>query len=210
MPADLDGKIIEESRKLLVSSAWLWLLDVTISGVDETIRLVNNTENISYGENTYNRCNFELGPWRYTETGELPNRELKVTNINLVDYLLPYVNDYDGIVGATIVTTPVNSQHLDIDMSVKAMEFMVLASTPTEQWIIFVLGAPNPLIQWIQRNRYFADYCPFVSRFGGAECGYSGEETVCNGLLSQCKEYSNQSRFGGEVGLRSKTVRFAW
>lgn len=209
MPADLDGKIVKESRELTSRSAWLWLLAVTISGVEETIRLVNNTEDISYGGNTYTRCNFELGPWRYTETGELPGRQLKVTNIDLVNYLLPYVDDYDGIVGATIVTTPVNSQHLDVDMSAKAMEFMVLAGSPTETEIIFGLGAPNPLIQWVQRHRYFADYCPFVSRFGDAECGYSGEQTVCNGLLSQCKDYGNQVRFGGEVGLRSRTVRFA-
>ena len=210
MPANLDGKIVKESRKLLTSSSWLWLLAVTISGVDNTIRLVNNTEDIEYFGYTYHKCNFKLGPWRYTETGELPTRELKVTNINLVDYLLPYVEDYDGIVGAQVITVPVNSAHLDVDMSAKAMDFMVLAGSPAEQWIVFVLGAPNPLIQWIQRNRYFADYCPFVSRFKGVECGYSGEQTVCNGLLSQCKEYGNQTRFGGEPGLRSKTVRFAW
>jgi phage-related protein len=210
MPADLDGKIIAESRKLGSSSSWLWLLAVTINGVAETIRLVNNTENIEYFGYTYTRCNFELGPWQYTESGELPTRELKITNIDLVNYLLPYVEDYDGIIGAQVITVPVNSNHLDVDMSAKAMDFMVLAGSSSEQWIVFTLGAPNPLIQWIQRNKYYADYCPFVSLFRGAECGYAGEETVCNGLLSQCRQYGNQARFGGEPGLRSKTVRFTW
>jgi len=210
MPVDLPGEIVRDSRKLVSQSAWLWLLAITISGVEETLRFVNNTKNISYGGNTYTRSNFTLGPWRYTETGELPTRELKVTNIDIVNYLLPYVEDYEGAIGDTIVTTPVNSQHLDMDMSSKAMEYMILSATPTEQWITFILGAPNPLIQRVPQNRYFANYCCFVSHFKGAECAYSGAETVCNGTLAQCKQYSNQTRFGGEVGLRSKTVKFAW
>lgn len=210
MPADLPSEIVEESRKLETKSAWLWLLDVTITGVEETLRLVNNTENIPYGGNTYTRCSFTLGPWRYTETGELPTRELKVTNIDIVNYMLPYVRAYSGAIGSTVVTTPVNSLHLDVDMSGKAMEFMVLASSPSEQWIVFQLGAPNPLIQRVPRHKYFADYCCVVADFKKTECGYAGAEIICNGTLKQCRQYGNQTRFGGEPGLRNKTVKFAW
>ena len=210
MPAELPSEIVAESRKLETKSAWLWLLDVTITGVAETLRLVNNTENKIYGVNTYTRCSFTLGPWRYTETGELPTRELKVTNIDIVNYMLPYVRACSGAVGATIVTTPVNSLHLDVDMSSKAMEFMVLASAPSEQWIVFLLGAPNPLIQRVPRKKYFADYCAVVADFKGPECGYAGEGTICTGILKKCRQYGNQTRFGGEPGLRNKTVKFAW
>lgn len=208
MPVDLPADIQKEKNKLETKSAWLWLLDVTVTGVEEVIRLVNNTENISYGGNVYTRCSFKLGPWEFTASGELPRRQLSVTNIDVAQYLLPYVEQYDGAVGSTVVTTPVNSEHLDVDMSSKAMEFMILSASPWEDNIAFTLGGPNPLIQRLQ-DRYFANYCRFVKHFKGVECGYSGAETVCNGTLARCKELSNQTRFGGETGMRAKTVRFA-
>jgi len=209
MPANIPGAAVREANKLDTKSTWLWLLAVTITGVEEVIRLCNNTEDIAYGENTYTKCSFKLGKWKYTSDGKLPHRTLSVTNIEVAKFMLPYVDDYDGAIGATVVTTPVNSEHLDIDMSAKAMEFMILQSSPTEEWINFKLGAPNPLIQRIQ-DKFFANYCRFVKNFKGVECGYAGAETTCNGTLAQCKEYGNQTRFGGEPGLRSKTVRFAW
>ena len=210
MPVSVPDEINKDKNKLETQSAWLWLLDITVPGVEEIIRLVNNTEDISYGGNTYTRCNFKLGPWEYTVSGELPHRTLNITNIAVAEYMLPYVEDYDGAVGSIVVTTPVNSEHLDVDMSSKAMEFSLLSASPMEERIAFILGAPNPLIQRLPQNRYFANYCRFVSHFKGAECGYSGAETICDGTLARCKELNNETRFGGEPGLRSKTVRFAW
>lgn len=208
MPVDLPAEIVKDTKKLDNKSAWLWLLDITVTGVEEIIRLVNNTEDVVYGGNTYTKCNFKLGPWEYTVSGRLPHRTLSITNIEVTEYMLPYVDEYDGAIGSIVVITPVNSEHLEVDMSSKAMEFMILQSSPSEKWIAFKLGAPNPLIQRLQ-DRYFANYCKYVSHFKGAKCGYSGAEIICNRTLSQCKEYGNQTRFGGEPGLRSKTVRFA-
>lgn len=209
MPIDLPDEISQEKNELETKSAWMWLLDITVPGVAEVIRFVNNTENITYDGNVYTRCNFSLGPWRSTESGELPQRTLSITNLDLTEYLLPYVEQYDGAVGSTVVATPVNSEHLDIDMSSKAQEYMILDAMPTEEWIAFTLGAPNPLIQRFPQSRYFANYCKFVAHFKGIECGYSGSEIICNGTLARCRELNKQTRFGGEVGLRSKTVRFA-
>lgn len=209
MPADIPGVIVKETKELGPKSTWLWLLDITVTGVEEVIRLVNNTEDVVYDSNTYTKCGFTLGPWKYTQTGELPHRTLSVTAIEVAEFMLPYVENYDGAIGAIVVTTPVNSEHLDVDMSAKAMEFKILKSSPAEEWIAFKLGAPSPLRQRLQ-DRYFANYCRFMAHFKGPECGYAGVETICNGTLAQCKEYGNQTRFGGEPGLRSKTVRFAW
>lgn len=209
MPIDIPGEINEDKNKLETQSAWLWLLDITVPGVEEVVRLVNNTEDKDYGGNTYTRCSFKLGPWEYKVSGELPQRTLNITNIAMTEYMLPYVEKYDGAVGSVVVITPVNSEHLDVDMSSKAMEFEVLSASPAEEGIAFKLGAPSPLIQRLQK-KYFANYCRFVAHFKGAECGYEGEETICDGTLAQCKEYGNETRFGGEPGLRSKTVRVTW
>lgn len=207
MPVDLPGEIDRVKNRLDTSSAWLWLLEITIPDVT-TLRFVNNPEDITYDGDVYTKCNFNLGPQEGGAAGELPHRVLSITNVDLVNYLLPYVEDYDGIVSSTIIITPVNSQHLDVDMSSKAQEYIIKQTSPTEKSINFVLGAANPLIQRFPLDRYLGLHCRFVRRFKGVECGYAGVETVCDGTLSRCKELNNEIRFGGQVGMRSKTVRF--
>ena len=208
MPVDLPEEIDRIKNVLDTGSTWLWLLDITIPGVEEILRLVNNPENIVYGGNTYTKCNFTLGPWESTKPGEIPRRTLSITNVELAEYMLPYVEDYDGAVGSIVVITPVNSYHLDIDMSSKAQEYKIMSSSPGEKWIAFVLGASNPLLQMFPRDRYQGVYCRFLRYFKGVECGYSGEGS-CNGTYAKCKELGNETRFGADLGLRSKTVRFA-
>lgn len=208
MPVDLPEEIDRIKNALATGSAWLWLLDITIPGVEEILRLVNNPKNLVYGGNTYTKCNFTLGPWESTKPGEIPRRTLSITNVELVEYMLPYVEDYEGAVGSTVVITPVNSYHLDVDMSSKAQEYKIMRSSPGEKWIAFVLGASNPLLQRFPRDRYQGVYCRFLRYFKDVECGYSGEGS-CNGTYAKCKELGNETRFGAELGLRSKTVRFA-
>jgi len=209
MPFDLPADINKKKNKLATGSAWLWLLDIDIDGVSDILRLVNNNENIIYDGNTYIKCNFELGEWNLTESGRLPNRTINITNADLIKFLLPYIEDYDGIIGSTVTVTPVNSDHLELDMSSKAQEYIVLQSSPGEDWISFVLGAPNPLNQRFPLSRYFGLHCRFVGHFKGVECGYAGEDATCKGTLADCIEKGNETRFGGQPALRSKTVRFA-
>jgi len=208
VPIDLPNEIIEIKNMLYTGSAWLFLLDITIPGVEEILRLVNNPEKIVYDGNTYTSCNFTLGPWERTKPGEIPRRTMSITNAKLAGSIMPYVEEHDGAVGSTVVITPVNSYHLDVDMSSKAQEYKIMSSSPGEKWIAFVLGASNPLLQRFPRDRYQGTYCRFLRYFKGVECGYSGEES-CNGTYAICKELGNQTRFGAEPGLRSKTVKFA-
>lgn len=209
MPTEVPESINVEKNKLDSTSAWLWLLAITITGVSEVLRFCNNTENLLYGGDIYNKCSFVLGPQESSTASKLPQRTLSITNTDLVNYLLPYVEDYNGIVGATVVVIPVNSEHLDVDMSSKAREFKITHSIPTEEQITFTLGAPNPMNQKFPLSYYYGLHCRYVERFKGLECGYDGSETVCSGTLTRCTELSNEERFGGCPGLRSKTVRFA-
>ena len=118
MPIDLPNNINERKNRL-DAGTWLWRLDITISGLGEVQRFVNNTENIEYGGNTYYRCPFALGPWESKGT-QLPHRKLALTNVDYLQFLHPYIVDYDGVVDATVVATPVNIENIDLDLSSKA------------------------------------------------------------------------------------------
>ena len=207
MPEDLPAEIVTEKNKLSQESAWLWLLDIEITDYG-TLRFVNNNENISYGGNTYYKCNFNMGSFNRMESQKLSEVTLDISNADLINYILPYVDDYDGLIGETITRTPVNSKYLNLDMSSKAEEFIITGCSAGEQWIAFVLGAANPLNKRLPKYRYFGMYCRYVKHFKDVECGYSGADTSCNGTPEDCISKNNFERFGGQLGLRSKSVKF--
>jgi phage-related protein len=208
MPEDIDKYIVREKNRLAGGGAWLWLLDIEIEG-QPTLHFVNNIENIVYRGTTYIKCNFQMEAYDKSEIGRLSELSMNITNADLINAVLPYVNDYGGLVGSLITRTPVNADYLDIDMSSKAEEFMVMSCSAGEEWISFTLGAPSPLNRKFPDKRFFSGYCRYVGKFKGIECGYSGGDATCNGTPEDCESKSNLERFGGQVGLRSKTVRFA-
>jgi hypothetical protein len=184
----------------------VFIYDIAMTA-DQIEQLYDIDEVVEIISNTYHKNNFILGKYDNADT-KLPERELQITNADLVNYLLPYVEDYNGLIGSTIVATPVNSQHLDLDMSSLSCEFIVKDCSVSDKYIILTLGMPNPLNQRFPLDKYFANQCRYYSRFKGIECGYSGEETECNGTPSRCAELGNLARFGGQPGLRAKTVKF--
>jgi len=208
MPEDIDKYIAVEKNKLSSEGAWLWLLDIEIEG-EETLHLVDNIENVTYMGTVYYKCNFQMDSYKKSEPGRLSTLNLSITNADLIHFVLPFVEDYDGLIGRNITRTPVNSKYLSIDMSAKAEEFIVTGCSAGEEWIAFVLGAPSPLNRRFPDKRYFGQYCRYVGKFKRVECGYSGADTACNGTPEDCEDKNNLSRFGGQLGLRSNTVRFA-
>jgi len=207
MPEEIDKYISIEKNKLSSGGAWLWLLDIYIDGED-TLRFVNNIESITYLGTLYNKCNFQMSPYDKSEPGRLSNINLEITNTDLVRYVLPYVDDYNGLIGCNIVRTPVNSKFLAIDMSAKSEDFIVTGCSAGEEWISFVLGAPSPLSRSFPASRYFGGYCRYVAKFKGVECA-AGSGASCNGTPENCEDLGNLPRFGGQPGLRANAVRFA-
>jgi len=207
MPEDLNKQIRIEKNKLSSGGAWLWLLDIYIEGED-TLHFVDNIENVTYRGTLYYKCNFKMGPYDKSEPGRLSDINLDITNTDLVGCVLPYVNDYNGLIGCNIVRTPVNSKFLTIDMSAKSEDFIVTGCSAGEDGISFVLGASSPLNRRFPASRYFGGYCRYVSKFKGVECA-AGLGASCNGTLENCETLGNLARFGGQPGLRANTVRFA-
>ena len=168
---DLPANIVLEKNKIATSSAWLVLLEITLT--DSTVfRLVRNTEDIVFGGNTYTAFNFQLEPTTQTNSGEIPTVTLQVSNISrLIESKL---QDLDGGIGSSVKITVVNSDLLTEDYSELELEYDVLACSTTNRWVSFVLGSPSPLRQRFPLTRYIGLLCSF--RFESRECNYDRKD----------------------------------
>lgn len=212
MPENIPGDVVEESHKEASAGAWVWLLDINIGGDVGTLTYVNNSSSVTIlegqsGETTYSPLPFELGPWEQKENSP-PTRTISIVNETLVGTLLPYMEDYNGLEGKSILVTPLNLLFPDADMSEKTQSFIVVSGVSGERRIDITLGAISPLSDSVPSQILTGLFCRYVRRFKQAPCNYSGAETTCNGTYKQCCDYGNEARFGGIVGLESRASKY--
>ncbi len=167
----LPENLILEKNKTATQSAWLVLLDITLNDEAETkFHLVRNTISISYKGTAYEAFPFELAPTVLDNKGAIPYVELKISNVTRL--LQPYLLQLSGAVGASVLVTVVNSEHLDTITPDLEMEFVITATQTTKEYVIFRLGASNPLQQRFPLHTYLGLHCRW--QFRSVECGYSG------------------------------------
>ena len=201
----LPANIILEKNKIAADSAWIILIEIYLD--DSTVLyFARNNEAITYDGQEYQAFPFELDAMKENARGEIPTLTLRVSNVTRI--IQAYLEDYSGGVGKTVKLIVVNSENLTEDFAELEMEFEVLATTSSVQWVTFTLGAPNPLRQRFPRHRYFSNYCRW--EFKSTECGYTGDATTCNHRLQDCRAYNNSSRFGGFPSLSERGYRVAY
>jgi len=198
----LPAELVLEKNELASESAWLVLLDITLT--DGTIlRIVNNTEDVTFDSNTYTAVNFELDSNKEGLKGEIPSVQLKISNVTRL--LQSYLESQEGSIGSDITMYIVNSENLGSNYAELTWEFEVIGTQADAFWTTFTLGAANPLRRRFPLYRYISSHCNW--RFKSAECGYVGTYTVCNRTLDNCQDRDNSERFGGHPGLGAGGIR---
>jgi lambda family phage minor tail protein L len=198
--------IILEKNKLATPNPWLIALEITF--LDSTVeRIVNNTEDVVYGGNTYTKFPFSLDVISQDTNSSIPTVVLKISNV--MRAFQAYLEAQQGCVGAKVVIRVLNAGHLGEDFSELEMEFEVLESNADANWLTFTLGAPNPLRSDFPRELYIASHCNWVRNYKGAECKYGGPETTCDGTLDTCRTRGNAYNFGGFPGLGGGGIKLA-
>ena len=186
-----------EKNKLISTAPWVVLIDITLP--DTTVlRIVKNTEDVTFAGHLYTAFAFELGEQRSSGDGKIQGLSLKVANPSRA--FTPYLEMYNGLVGCSIVLTLVHTDNLASDFSELTLNWTVMAtSVPDEEWIEFTLGAESPI------RRRFPLYvitplsCNWI--FKGVECAYAGVATSCDRSLDNCRTLNNSGRFGGRPGV---------
>ena len=185
-----------EKNKLVSTAPWLLLLSVTLPDAS-VIRLVKNTEDVTFGGNVYIAFAFELGDVRSGGDGRIQGVTLKVANPGRV--LQPYLEANDGLVGCAVTLAVVHADNLASDYTELTLAWDVLAAESAEDWITFTLGAENPLRRRFPLHVAIPFSCNW--QFKGAECAYAGTATSCARTLDACRRLANTARFGGRPGI---------
>ncbi len=202
MPLDISSDAITEKNRLTSDDAWLLLLKIAYDGETPGYVCLNNQSVVwpASGGNTYLPAIFSLSGMEETKEAEIPAVTLSVIDLNRT--LIPFLEDYNGGVGATVTIYVVHSNHLDNTTPEIQEEMEIIdVSLDHSHKITFKLGAENLMNLRCPQHRYLKNHCRFV--FKDSRCGYAGAETECNRTLTRCKELANQNSYGGFPGVGS-------
>jgi Phage-related protein len=183
---------IIEKNKLSTDGVWLLALEAQIP--ENTLYLVNNTEDVTLGGQRYVAFPFSLED--ITEDGkELPNVRLTVSNAT--GTIQRYVEKNNGLGGMKVV---LRVYHTSIPDAAEVEEYFVVTGVTCDvEQVTFTLGTDFSFTRRFPPVRMMKDYCPF--KFKGVECGYRGAAQQCNKTLKRCRELGNNIRFGGEATI---------
>jgi len=200
MPLTISSDAIAEKNKLAQSSPWLSALLIQYPS-QSPIRIVWNTENITWNGETWNAASFILGDIDEEKEGNSNTTDLTIVDISRT--ISPLLDLYDGGVGATVTAYILHADHLDNAEPELEVDFYILKTTVDYMnRITFRLGGENLSKTRSPQDRYLKGHCRY-QEFKGTLCGYSGGETECNRTFAQCRSYGNQVQFGGFPGVGS-------
>ena len=192
----LSPAAILEKNALGNAAPWLILLQITMPGGSPIIRVVRNTEDVTWpstGGNVFTAFPFELEEIGETSKNEVPQVVVRVGNMTRA--IQAYLEAGSGGIGAEIVFRVVHSAHLDVTTPEVELTYQCVGCAAKADWVSFTLGAANPYNRRCPRNRLLKNFCRW--RFKGTDCQYSGASTSCDKILSTCRALGNSARYGG-------------
>ena len=203
-----------EKNRLATPNAWIVLLRVVMPD-DTVFRICANTENVTWpvtAGDLYTAFPFDLDEVGDSSKGEVPSVALKVSNVTR--FLVPYLEDQDGLVDSVVTIYVVNSLNVTLgaDRVIGVnnnnpeieLEYDVINSSFDSQWVTFTLGATNPWNKRFPRNKVYKNICRYYD-FEGDRCKYVGAQTSCDRSLYTCRNIMNNSEnFGGFPGVGTK------
>lgn len=190
---------ILQKNRISNTSAFVVLLEITIPGMADSIRVCYNNEDIAWNNQTWIAFPFELGEVNESKS-ELPSLDLKLSNINKV--IGSYVEAANGGNGATVIIRVVNTANLDAAAPDLEETFAVQQVTIDVNNVTIKLGADAATTLRRPFSIYTCRHCRW--KFKSVQCGYNGSETKCDKTSACCKKLGKSERWGGQVGITGK------
>lgn len=204
MPIDISSEAINEKNKLFSNGTWLILLEINYPGED-SIYLVNNTEDITWNNKLWKATSFGISGITENKDGEVPKVQIQFRDPTRM--LASLLDKYNGGIGASVVKRVVHSKNLHLTTPEVSYYFELLDTTVKSNIDVNLsLGTESLTNIRMPKHVYLKDHCRW-QEFKGAECQYNGPESSCNRTYTQCQEYGNVHRFGGFPGMTSRGIQ---
>ena len=206
--ADIPASMHQDLIDPYSGGAWLWLCQIIVPGYAVT-HIARNTEDVEYGEKTYDKFNIQIGKQAFVGDGSIPRIVLKVGQ-DPDRAIEDIINASEGAYNGRVKLLRVNENFLDNEIEALEADYGVLVAESDAEWITFTLGIPNPLTQRIPLFIGSSKICPWAipELFKGARCQYTGDDTSCTGRIEDCRDNKyNAVHWGGELGLDPNATR---
>lgn len=167
-----------------------------------TVRVINNSENITFKGNEYVAFPFSIGELSAAK-GETPTFQLQIDNTSRA--MQQYIQAYDnylkthGVGNSAIkaIVYVINSN--DLSEEVFSENFELTEFSSDSSYVSFTLGTNSLFNMSYPPRKMYKDYCMF--EFKSAQCGYKGADGSCKKSLADCRAKGNSERFGGFLGI---------
>lgn len=202
----LPAAIIAQKNAISTAGAWLLFADIAFTG-ETTLRLVNNTSNVSLGGVTYTKWAFGLGQVKESVKGDLPRVTFTLYDVNLSMRSTLLAND--GWSGGEITLQRAFVTKAGAAANAEILQYFTILSTTWDDntgAVCFDIGVSSPLSRRFPRDRYSATICRHKFRDGF--CRYAGGDitTVYNRFYSKADSDTAFARL--DIGVPGNTGDF--
>ena len=208
MPAHLSLATAIDKNRIASNVAYLILLEVDIRDPDqgntiETIRCVNNNENVTFQGNEFIAIPFNISVTSDKDTS--PSAQLDVYDLGQTFQarLQAYGRSLDWPSRIYVVNASApNGMSLEL-----RYDFDILTATAKDEnyTLSFTMGAENPLTLRFPPRQQFRNRCFW--KYKGQNCLYNGNLPTCDYTLNGangCRVHDNVLNYGGFPGIRNQ------
>lgn len=207
MPRHLTVATVIEANKIASATPFLEMIEIDVrnaAGVHvEWIRLVKNSENVTFEGEQWYASNFSVSVSQ--KTGEEPS--ISVSAFDITGVIRGYMERYDGGVGFPLRYVIANADRLDEPAEISE-DFTILSATaPAGFEVRFTIGTESPLRLRFPISIQEPDRCRF--KYKGVRCKYAGLMATCDYTkdgANGCIAHDNEANFGGFPALRYLNV----
>lgn len=213
MAIPLIQPLIEEKNKISQDQPWLLFLTMTNVAKTLTLRLVRNTENITFKGAEYIAFPFEIDNVPEASVGSLPTLAIKVSNIDrqiqtYIEQDPTFGSGWEVLISLAHISQ-LNGTVIEDQVAEIEHKFQSLDLVADNEFLTINLGVRNPMLVQFPRQQYAGGFCQRTFN-DGEGCPYSTQGiapraiTFCKKTLSHCKERFLESRTnyaGQKIGL---------
>ena len=158
------------------------------------IRFTNSEQDVTFDGNNYSRFPISIPSLSSNSEGKIDSIKVTISNVDRI--IQSYAENYNGFRGCKVVIHLVFPDLIDQPDYAVNEEYYVSICELSAKTADFTLKPKINFLDIKIPRRIFSKYrCQWI--FKSDECGYSGSETSCDKTFETCKNYGNQSRFGG-------------